>query len=188
MKHLLAAVALLIAGCASDFSTPRAQVKYLDGETGSCSGVVLTPTVMLTAKHCDSAGAMTVNGKPVKVIARYADHDLMLLSGEFTCPCASPARALPAIDEEVIVVGFPFGAQVGTQFVTLGRYQGPFAREPGAFSVSAHASPGNSGGGVFVYRTGQWQLVGILVSGTGSRDGYINHVVAIPSLLFGRTV
>ena len=60
--------------------------------------------------------------------------------------------------ERVIVVGFPYGigATAGRSVVTEGRSQGVMLLPDGDVKliVTAPVAPGNSGGGVYVYRDG----------------------------------
>jgi S1-C subfamily serine protease len=46
--------------------------------------------------------------------------------------------------------------------------------------MTAAAQPGNSGGGVFVYRDGEWQLVGILVA--GAQSGTLTFAVDLATI------
>lgn len=189
MKNLLVAVALFVSGVAnaSGFTNPRAQVVLLEAENGSCSGVVVAPQVVLSAKHCEVLINPQINGVPAFAGRKSPTTDLMLFQGAVDCPCAPLAEIGPELDEAVLVVGFPFWHNVGVQFATEGRYQGttpPGVDSPyvGDYAISAHASPGNSGGGVYVRRGREWQLIGILVAGFGSPDGYINYAVPLSAI------
>jgi V8-like Glu-specific endopeptidase len=191
MKTLIAVLAaLLLPACAilqsaQEFSGPRAQVKFIEiPGRGACSAIVIAPGRLLTAAHCAEHEGFELDGKPVATVRLDAPKDLAIMSVEgLECPCASLASAPPALDEPVIIVGFPLGRVVGVQYVTLGRFQGMHA--DGEMALSAHAAPGNSGGGVFVYRGGEWQLIGVLVSGAGGSGGgsYITFAVPLASIL-----
>lgn len=164
----------------------RDMVVFINGEYGFCSGVVISENRVLTAKHCEGVGAMTINGKPAKVLKTHPAADLILVEVEISCPCAPIASGLPQVDEEVIVVGFPFGNDLGPMHVvTRGYVQGVRVARMGeiygdTLILTASASPGNSGGGVFVMRNGQWVLVGILV---GAASGSISIAVDTNTLI-----
>lgn len=132
-----------------------------------CSAVMIRHGLALTADHCVAA-----NVPPTSVvIARGNDRlDYALLNFPSTagCPCVRLAEREADMDEVVYVVGYPRGM---TQVVTLGHSQGvvdnpemPYGRR---LVVTAQVAGGNSGGGVFVYRDGEFQLVGLLVEAMG---------------------
>jgi hypothetical protein len=77
-------------------------------------------------------------------------------------PLARRRLGEPANEKQLIVVGFPYNEFIHAQVLTLGRAQG--ISSDGQLVMTAAALPGNSGGGVFVRRNGEWQLVGILVA------------------------
>lgn len=156
-------------------NTPRNQVKLLKGnEGGSCSGVVIAPELILTAKHCNALGEFTVDGKPAFIEAESRTADMMIVRAHVTCPCATIFVGPLEIDEPVMVVGFPL--DFGVQYVTYGHYQG---ESEYGMALSADAAPGNSGGGVYVFREGQWVLAGILVAGVGRTGGYLTFAVNV---------
>lgn len=176
---LLFAVLLACAGCASQPATsvpqfPRNEVKFLKGTDGDCSGVVIAPGTILTAKHCVGIGDVTVDGKPASFERTDPASDLALLKFDGGCPCAHFGPA-PKIDDEVLVIGYPYGSILGpTNVVTRGTVHGTVdkgelsERFGHTFVLTAPASPGNSGGGVFALHGDRWLLVGILVAGAGS--------------------
>jgi S1-C subfamily serine protease len=181
---------LLVPACATftpvvpeqgsrDFVRP---LSFVDGDV-FCSGVVLAPGLVLTAAHCVVANpepALRPGGATGQVIARGEGKvDLALLkfpAAEAPCPCVPLAYSEGRVDEAVYVVGYPYGI---AKVVTVGTAQGVHeATVAGAFGmpqylgrrlvITAAASPGNSGGGVFAFRNGEFQLVGILVEGTAN--------------------
>jgi S1-C subfamily serine protease len=186
LLSLFLALGLLVTPAIADspFNYPRAETVSLDaGGNGNCSGVVIEPGWVLTAAHCTNAyEGWTITGKPdvqsFTVLSNQDTVDLGLLqfSDGVACPCVKLAEFEAQPDEPVIIVGFPLGI---TQVVTEGRAQGIvenvhleamwMTMDLGRRLVlTATAAPGNSGGGVFVKRDNQWQLVGILVEGTAN--------------------
>lgn len=172
LSIILIALIFAVTGCSApvdtSFTVPRAQVKLLIGDNDNCSAVVLAPGKVLTARHCDEIVNPTIDGKPVKFGKISPDADLMLAEADVQCPCASVGPK-PVLDEDVIVVGYPFanfleGLQVLTQGKAQGvRHGGPLAEEGDTLIITAPVGDGNSGGGVFINREGVWYLVGILV-------------------------
>ena len=179
MKKLIAGLVLLLASCtasAVDLTVTRGFVRPLHQENGQifCSAVVLQPGLALTADHCvrETPGAIQSNGPTGVPLARGNDNlDFALLNftvGDAPCPCVRLADREADVDEVVYVVGYPRGM---TQVVTLGHSQGvvdnpsmPYGRR---LVVTAQVAGGNSGGGVFVHRDGEFQLVGLLVEAMG---------------------
>lgn len=183
MKKLLVAVLLLLApacvtvpsSASEGGSGARSLVRVLSAENGVCSAVTLAPGLVLTADHCIAAATFTLRtGGPAGVpVARGDDRlDLGLLSypaDEAPCPCVRLADYEAQVDETVYVVGYPRGI---AQVLTVGHSQGvhdnenlPYGRR---LVTTATVSGGNSGGGVFVLRNGEFQLVGILVEMIGN--------------------
>ena len=173
MKRLLTAAIFLAAlfGCtspqeyASPYAAPRAAVRLLDTSAGNGSGVVIAPGLVLTAAH---AAVEVENGllaepgaKPLKVLKIDKTLDLAVLQADVKCPCAKIADSPAAVDEPVIVIGYPHASAVKHEIVTQGRAQGVSDHN---LNLTAPVAGGNSGGGVFVYRSGEWQLVGVLIA------------------------
>ena len=183
MKKLLLAIfaAVVLIGCASipnqTSYSPRSEVHKLANGGGSGSGVVIAPGYVLTAAHVAVEPGLMIagHGKDTGVVAAAGQGtlDLALLAypkATASCPCAKLADNDAVVDEPVIVVGYPYGI---AQVVTRGESQGvrniKVPDETGLSYTAEHrlvitapAAPGNSGGGVFAYRDGKWQLVGIL--------------------------
>src|SRR3990167_4080127 len=83
------------------------------------------------------------------------DLAIVVLKDEIVRNYASVSSTEPLQDEIVVVVGYPLGI---TEVVTIGRFQGLVDKH---YLVTAQATFGNSGGGVFVIRDGHYELLGI---------------------------
>lgn len=156
----------------------RATVVMLRGQSGACSGVVVAPGVLLTAKHCienDPLLAVERDGKTLGVREWLAVPDTDLAIGQvpsLACPCARVAPAAATTpDEPAIAIGFPYAM---TQIATRGAVQ-PRIRDNPHLVTSTPVAVGASGGGVFVLRGGRPALVGII--SMTSRDGSITWSV-----------
>lgn len=182
LAALCAVLALVLTGCAPVDELPRDQVRKLQADGGVGSGVVIRPGLVLTAGHVAGVKELRVRarGKPgTTVAARNDSVDLGLVyfpSAEAQCPCVTLADYDAQRDEPVYVIGYPRGI---AQVVTEGKAQS-VTNVAGAFGmfgmhvevgqrliVTATAAPGNSGGGVFVLREGEYQLVGVVVEIAG---------------------
>lgn len=175
----------LVLGCSTepDVSDVRAQVRKLAVGGGAGSGVVIAPGFVLTAQHVAINPDLVLRAKgPKGKVLGLGDNDkvdlglLYFPSRVAQCPCAKLAEfdALP--DEPVYIVGYPLGI---TQTLTRGTSQGVVQQVviPGMWGMQtvlgprlvfdATIAPGNSGGGAFVYRDGEFQLVGIVVEMAG---------------------
>jgi S1-C subfamily serine protease len=96
-----------------------------------------------------------------------------------TCPCApiAPTGAM-ALEADVIAIGYPWGGEnTVTAGYLIGRVQVVNPDESDGIlsgqyiAVLIRVEPGNSGGGLFVRRDGEWQLIGITSWGfTGGGD------------------
>jgi S1-C subfamily serine protease len=172
MRMVIAGLALFLAACtvgAADDNGAGARqfVVPLKNSAGIfCSGVPIRDGLVLTAAHCVDDLAPEVGTVLVTGDARF---DLALvLAPDAHCPCARIADSDAAMDEQVVVVGYPRGL---TQVVTVGTSQGVVEESKELpyggprLVTTAQAAGGNSGGGAFVYRAGEYQLVGILVEG-----------------------
>lgn len=166
----------LVMGC-TPVDYPREQVRQLVSESGTASAVTMRPGLVLTARHVIPMKDLFLAKPGAKgegaIVSEQPDVDLALLRyplAESPCPCATLAEYEAEIDEPVFVVGYPLGIAA---MVTLGHAQGVMdvklrddwgnLHEIGKRLVlTVGVQPGNSGGGVFVYRGGQYQLVGIM--------------------------
>lgn len=172
MKKLLVAAVLFLSACTG--SDVRQFVHIIENGTGQlCSAVTVRPGIALTADHC-----ATVIGE---ALARGDDRkDIALIKHVGAkCPCPRIADREAELDETVYVVGYPRGI---AQVLTIGASQGvhensrmPYGRR---LVTTALVGPGNSGGGVFVFRNGEFQLVGILVES----DGHLSFAVPLADI------
>jgi S1-C subfamily serine protease len=96
---------------------------------------------------------------PLKIIKIDYVRDLALITADVSCPCATLATSPPLVDEEVVVIGYPYMRNVNMQIATQGRIQG--ITETGSILSTANIAPGNSGGGMFVKRDEKWYLIGV---------------------------
>ena len=144
---------------------PTEFVYKVYGMMGSCSGVMIAPQRMLTAAHCANLMDLTVNGKPAKTLKIEPSKDLLLLEVALDCPC------VPVADTEgtnVTAVGYPLGLVKATAVGILRGYTfDPILPEFYEFAVyQSSVEGGFSGGGVFTFRDGRWELVGIVSAGS----------------------
>jgi V8-like Glu-specific endopeptidase len=161
---LILALTPLVWGCATTpaYDVPRGAVRLISNETGNGSAVVIAPNLVLTAAHVAVVQGLKIGDREAKALRISQEADIAVMGVEVGCPCATIADRPVEVDEPVLVVGFPYHMHFGAQVVTFGRAQ---SIQNGHMVLTAAALPGNSGGGVFARRDGQWQLVGILVAG-----------------------
>lgn len=176
MKKLLSSILLSLSlaitpaiswAQTKSYVLPRAVVGLLQGEFGSCSGVVVAPERVLTAAHCKDAARLFDGRFTTEVLRAFPESDLLLLKVEgLTCPCV-PVGSTAALDSDVVAVGYPLGLH---QVVTEGSAQGKLKiGDPSVdgFQVfTAQAEGGFSGGGIFQQQNGKWKLVAITSIGT----------------------
>ena len=160
-----------------EFSQIRGATRLLSiANMGNGSGVMIAPRRMLTAAHVariDNDNApLLLNGKRVKILKMDEELDLALLEVEEDCPCVPVGKELPKPDSIAYIVGFPVYREGMPQFVTEGKIQG-FWPETRRILTNILAAPGNSGGGLFVYNNGTWELSGILVA-VSAIGGFFN--------------
>jgi S1-C subfamily serine protease len=169
----LVAVVLLAcsppAGSGARYDGMRATVHLITVDNGSGSGVMIEDHLMLTAAHVVK-GATTVKvgpkELPAKVLRVDEEADIALLSVPLKCPCAPIAKSPPAVDTDVVVIGFPLSHIVKRQIATEGQTQGV---DGNRLYLNVSVAGGNSGGGVFTQRKdGSYELVGILVEMAGT--------------------
>lgn len=175
--YAFAAAVLLTVALPTHGAGSRAEIRDTVRMLGDrrCSGVVIQPGVVLTAQHClaGDGSSLTIGGVAPRVLAQGDDRlDYALLQypdAVAPCPCAPVAEREAERDEAVDIVGFPLG--LGVQVLTTGHSQGvqdnphlPYGRR---LVTTALVAGGNSGGGVFVFRNGEFMLVGLLVEMNG---------------------
>lgn len=179
----LALAAILAPYMAQSPDAARGPVRKLSTANGNGSGVMVAPGFVLTAQHVAVVPDLVLrkNGVKGKVLAtgdsEQVDLGLLHYPSQFAqCPCARLARYEAQPNEPIYVVGYPYGIM---QTLSPGVAQGvvPSVIVPGAFGTeqvlgprlvfAAAIGPGNSGGGVFVLRDGEFQLVGIVVEMAG---------------------
>jgi S1-C subfamily serine protease len=204
---LIVCLLWLLIGCAQPVpSYPRDQVRVVMVSTGgNGSGVVIRPGLILTAKHVAVVPGLVLVKDGTKgtgvVMAEQEEVDLALIRyplAEASCPCVRLADSEAAIDEPVFVIGYPLGI---AQMVTMGHAQsiqevyitddwGQTHKLGKRLVLTAGVMPGNSGGGVFVFRDGEYQLVGIMVQMMPMPGGPISFAVPLAEIkdfLAGRT-
>lgn len=86
------------------------------------------------------------------------EKDLALVLAPVVWPVAPFYRGSVQSGEQELIVGYPLDTNLS---ITSGYISAPEAEPYGLREGSAPAWPGNSGGGVFVLRDGQWKLAGI---------------------------
>jgi S1-C subfamily serine protease len=187
----------LLLGCTQG-EYPRDQVRKLTYGPGVASGVVVRPGLVLTAKHVAINKNIVLvkggrNGEGA-ILSEIEHVDLALLRfplSESPCPCVRLADYEAELDEPVYVVGYPLGL---APMVTIGHSQGVMSVSVTDDFGTVHNAgkrlvltvgiqPGNSGGGVFVYRQGEYQLVGIVVEMINRSGGPISFAVPLTDIV-----
>ena len=131
----------------------------------------------MTAAHCLTMeqANLEINGVTYPVLEGYrtpAADIAVLIVPNAPCPCAVVAIYPTQRDEQISLVGYPFGI---LQVVVDGRVQGRAYVEDAEYLITtARAAPGMSGGGMF---NAQGELVGI-ISATDSY-GFMTLVVEL---------
>lgn len=175
---LLALLTLFaVSGCGRVPASTVHEVMIYQGEDlqGGGSGVMIAPHMMLTAAHIVSGlqpGMTLYVGKdkvPAKVLRSDPEKDVALIMVAMGCPCAVVSEDEAEVDENVTVIGFPMNTIVGLQVITRGNASG--VNKDGLI-YTAPTAPGNSGGGVFVYRWDGWRLVGLTRGVVGLNMGF----------------
>ncbi len=172
----------LVPQATQDITQLRQATYMIQSFEGQCSAVLIADHVMLTAAHCDMEVLSTSDGTPLKKVKIDHERDLMLLYTDKVCPCVPVDRALEARPgTKLTVVGFPYGSYTNVMVVTEGVLQGYLsgveaAREglAGFMLTTSPVAPGNSGGGVFMRKDGQWYVASIVSRGAG-------HIGVFPS-------
>ncbi len=120
----------------------------------------ILPDIVVTRDYT-SAPNGSDDRSEITVVATDVEHDLVLLKGNFKCPCIPILHGEPLLDETVYNVGFPIFNYHGVQMVTKGTYQG--ITNENMYFVSAHTTSGGSGGGAYQKDTNdEWRLIGVV--------------------------
>ena len=184
MKALVAFVLAigLLVGCGAapqpvnPFQKARAATFALGVERGDevvtfCSAVQIDLNKFLTAAHCTAEDIMAYSPGVVDkdgvvhqftVVARNEETDVALLTAQVGDPhIVYLAVNAAALDEAIMIVGYPLNEITHQQVLTTGRAGETRGDEPFQLAV-ANATFGNSGGPVFVVRNGIVMVVGIM--------------------------
>jgi trypsin-like peptidase len=140
-----------------------------DAEESQGSAVLVAPHRLITAAHGVSEKmSVFVNGTRVeaKLIRKHPTLDIAVVEANIECPCAAIASTMPAVDERVVIVGFPMFRATQTQISNEGKMQG---MKGGELVMTGAVYFGYSGGGIFV-RRGRWELVGIVTGFFGPKE------------------
>lgn len=162
-----------VLGYRETYSVPRSYVYQVTvkndaGGIGAGSAVVIEEGYALTAAHViedkkDLKLHTDAGVVPFGVIKIDKTNDIALIRAPVLCPCVKLSEQVPTPDTEVVVVGYPLGDRIGVQILTNGYYQG-ITPATGLIVTTAHAAPGNSGGGLFAKNAaGEYRLLGIVV-------------------------
>lgn len=152
-----------------DYSSVRNATYELRGAMGTCSGVMISPNLFLTAAHCEQDN-MKIGDKPAAVLKKDEARDLMLLAVKMDCPCVPVAGSSPRVDTKLIVVGFPM--HLGVQYLTEGRLQGLIPGYINFMAISAPVVFGNSGGPVVAVVNGEFKVIGIVSALAAGQVGF----------------
>lgn len=156
------------------FQTPstlpaEASIVKVTNVFGSCSGVVVSPAIVLTAAHCDGP-EMKVNGKDAVVIKKDPTRDIMVLGSVGTNrPWAKWATGMPDYETKVFMIGYPVGLTMVVKegkFIDFAFGEDVPTNMTGDMVINGQVEGGFSGGGVFIYEDGEFKLVGIINAGT----------------------
>ncbi|HSN03764.1 MAG TPA: SUMF1/EgtB/PvdO family nonheme iron enzyme [Nitrospira sp.] len=173
-------IGLLVIGLGSALAAERVGGV---SEKPSGSGVIVdSDGYVLTASHvvANARRIVVVTYGEVRVpgvvVSIDVEHDLALLKVEIAGISAAPLGYAGSVklDEEVVVVGFPFGLREVS--VTRGRVAA--VRTKGVrrvFQVDAAVNPGNSGGPVFNARG---EVVGVIITKFSHPSGVISEGMA----------
>lgn len=180
MKRVALTIGLLVIGLGSAWAAERVAGS---SEKPAGSGVIVdSDGYVLTAAHvvANARRIVVVTYGEVRVpgvvVSIDVDHDLALLKTEIAGISAAPLGYAGAVqlDQEVVVVGFPFGLREVT--VTRGRIAA--VRTKGVqrvFQIDAAVNPGNSGGPVFNARG---EVVGVVITKFSHPSGIVSEGMA----------
>jgi S1-C subfamily serine protease len=141
-----------------------------DAIMGSCSGVLIKDSVLLTAAHC-KYDYIKVNGKKAEVLKFDEAADLLLLKVDAHCPCVPVSQGRVFKGQTIYTYGYPFGKLIGfTKVLTKGTIQ-DLVINPEIKEIEGHMlsvlpiAPGNSGGGIFAFEDGKLRVVSVVSRG-----------------------
>lgn len=143
----------------------------------SCSSVTIAEGKVLTAGHCASPMATNIKvaGEPASVLKYDEEHDFALLSvPNAHCPCVEAGGEV-VVGDPVVTVGYPYGNDVGfvqvlSKGTILGQMFDTIHKEiKSYYLIDVPVEGGNSGGGMFIYKDGQWKVFSVI----SRKAGYI---------------
>lgn len=155
---MLAAFVLMLAGCGTLSEEGRKHAVRLGFDSGGyCSGTVVGPNEILSARHCFSANLATVDGENVVVLANYPlDHDQHVVKVGKSYKRWAIKSPIPVRQgDRVSFTGNPYGLS------TAYREGYVSAFKEGSIVVDIEAGRGDSGAGLFNKRG---ELVGVISS------------------------
>jgi hypothetical protein len=180
-RNLLFSFLVVLAACAAprltaapdtpEIANARHSVRIWKNEDGSCSVVVVAPGRALTAEHCRVLlEAGRIEGLRVAGMERIGDTDSATITVPgLACPCAPMASEPAALGDQVLVVGYPYGA--GRVLAWGVVQEDPIVGElAGLRFALVPVAPGNSGGGVF---NASGRLLGIVSMGFKGYPGML---------------
>lgn len=154
-------------------------------EAGLCSGVHLSPRIVLTAAHCLADGPLVVSGEDVEAMSSHPTLDLgLVLLPERSCPSSRAlgvpvAWETPPLNAEVLLAGFGLAEDETTGALLVVQepvfsIDEPFLRVHG--EGKSGACYGDSGGPLLSNENGP-RLIGILSAGEASCRGLDEYVL-----------
>jgi S1-C subfamily serine protease len=183
----------LLSACVSVPSAPVTNISTLRQATyvvirdddSYGSGVLIEKNRLLTASHV-VAGTnvkITVNGKPARILGKgqTTEMDLALLEVQADCPCLPVADESPAVDDELVMVGYPLFDMVRTQYVTKGSVMG-YRADLKRMVMNVLGYFGNSGGPVVTPTVTGYKVVGIMVGAAGYYNGPVPYLTVAVDL------
>jgi len=188
---LLFTLSFVYVGPMPSFASPRDTVVLIKSKTGSLgSGVVIAPGKIITAFHVVGVtDFVEYKGHQVPFTVLYGDskQDYAIIQAiGVECPCARLSFKRPAIDEELVKIGFGLFPSVQVQNRTDGRFMGLAKQDEQRWMiVTSPVAPGDSGGGIFVKHWGIYYLVGIVsavsIANPMGFPDMVNHLgLAVP--------